>query len=95
MTNQQPGQAAEAQQEAAEQIERAANALRSAGENQAANEQAAGEQSELSEQADSLQNELNRLQQQQSAPRGGYGGATGHATFFMNYSHFYPGAYSR
>jgi hypothetical protein len=32
---------------------------------------------------------INRLQQQMSAPRGGYGGATGHATFFMNYSHFY------
>lgn len=41
-------------------------------------------------------NELNRIQQQISSPRGGYGGAaTGHTTFFMNYSHFYPGASGR
>jgi hypothetical protein len=45
--------------------------------------------------------ELNRLQQQvgaqqRAAGAGGYGGsATGHATFFMNYSHFYPGASGR
>ena len=36
-------------------------------------------------------NSLNRLQQQigGGAGRGGSSG-TGHATFFMNYSHFYP-----
>jgi hypothetical protein len=36
-------------------------------------------------------NSLNRLQQQVSGGRGGSRG-TGHATFFMNYSHFYPQA---
>jgi len=36
-------------------------------------------------------NSLSRLQQQvnSGASRGGSGG-TGHTTFFMNYSHFYP-----
>jgi hypothetical protein len=38
--------------------------------------------------------QLNNLQRQISAPssggRGGYGSATGHVTFFMNNSHFYP-----
>jgi hypothetical protein len=42
---------------------------------------------------------INRLQQQVNAPSfgggGGAGGATGHATFFMNYSHFYPNAVAR
>lgn len=34
---------------------------------------------------------INRLQQQMSTPRGygGATGATGHATFFMNYGHYY------
>ncbi len=38
-------------------------------------------------------NELSRLQQQMPRPRsggiGGYGSATGHVTFFMNYTHYY------
>jgi hypothetical protein len=39
-------------------------------------------------------NSLQRLQQQVSSgasPNGGGSGATGHATRFMNYSHFYTG----
>jgi hypothetical protein len=36
-------------------------------------------------------NSLNRLQQQVSGGGGGGGSrGTGHTTFFMNYSHFYP-----
>jgi hypothetical protein len=36
-------------------------------------------------------NSINRLQQQVYSGAGGGGGrGTGHATFFMNYSHFYP-----
>lgn len=42
-------------------------------------------------------NELRNIQQQISTPRGGgySGSGTGHATFFMNYSHYYPGASGR
>ncbi len=37
-------------------------------------------------------NSINRMQQQMnySGARRATGGATGHATFFMNYSHYYP-----
>jgi hypothetical protein len=53
----------------------------------------------LIDQGDAIQRQgssINRLQQQVSAQAYGAGGGggrgTGHTTFFMNYSHYYPGA---